>query len=56
MYEQIYEIIKNAVHGAEAVLTPSQEFILEQMASYMAYGVLLIPIIACIGITIKLLK
>ena len=56
IYNQLYEIIGEAVFGADAVLNGSQEFILTQISTYMSFAVVLLPVIACTAITVKLLK
>ena len=55
IYNQLYEIIGDAVFG-EAVLNASQEFVLTQICTYMSFAVVLLPVVAVIAITVKLLK
>lgn len=56
MYQQIYDILSEAIYGSGVMLDAYQEFVLTQISTYMAYGVTLIPVIALIAITVKLLK
>lgn len=55
-YYQLYDILKEGIYGAGATLDSYQEFVLTQISTYMAYGVVLLPIIAVIAITIKLFR
>lgn len=55
-YQQLYDILSEAIYGAGATLDSYQEFILTQISTYMAYGVVLLPVIAVIAITIKLFR
>lgn len=56
IYSQLYEILQDAIYGADAVLTNSQLFILEQVSTYGAIAVTLLPVIAVVAITCKMLK
>lgn len=56
MFQQIYTILSDALYGSEAVLDNYQEFVLTQMSTWMSYAVVLIPVIAMVAITVKLLK
>lgn len=56
IYAQLYDILRDAIYGAEAVLTDSQLFLLEQISTYGAIAVTLLPVIALIAITVKLLR
>lgn len=56
IYQQLYDILSEAIYGAGATLDNYQEFVLTQISTYMSYGVTLIPVIALIAITVKLLK
>lgn len=56
MYNQIVQIITDAVFGSGAVLEASQEFVITQIATYMSLGVVLLPFIVVCIIVAKLLK
>lgn len=56
VYQQLYDILSEALYGAGATLNTYQEFVLTQISTYMSYGVVLIPVIALIALTVKLLK
>lgn len=56
IYSQLLEVLHTAIYGADAVLTTSQTFILEQVCTWMSLGVVLTPVIAMVALTIKLLK
>lgn len=56
IYQQLYDILQGAIYGADAVLTDSQLFLLEQIATYGAIATTLLPVIALIAITIRLLR
>lgn len=55
MYQQIYDILTDAIFG-DLVLNNYQEFVLTQISTLMSFGVTLLPIIALLAITVKLLK
>lgn len=55
LYSQILEIIQDALFGG-VELTANQVFLTEQVSMYLSLGVLLLPIIAVVAITVKLLK
>lgn len=55
MYQQLYDILSDAIFG-DAVLNSYQDFVLTQISTIMAFGVTLIPVIALIALTVKLLK
>ena len=52
MYQQLYDILSEAIYGAGTTLDNYQEFVLTQISTYMSYGVTLIPVIAIIGTVI----
>lgn len=56
MIQQIYDILVDALFGAEAVLEPYQNFVLTQLSTWMGVAVVLVPVIAVVAITVKLLK
>lgn len=56
IFNQLLVILQDAIFGADAVLSVSQQFILEQIATWMSLGVVLVPIIAMVALTVKLLK
>lgn len=56
MFQQIYQILSDALYGSEAVLDNYQQFVLTQMSTWMSYAVVLIPVIAMVALTVKLLK
>lgn len=56
MIQQIYNILLDALWGAEAVLEPYQEFVLTQLSTWLGLAVVLVPVIACVAIAVKLLK
>lgn len=56
MIQQIYDILVEALFGAEAVLEPYQDFVLTQLSTWMGVAVVLVPVIAVVAITVKLLK
>lgn len=56
MYQQLYQILSDALYGSEAVLDNYQQFVLTQMSTWMSYAVVLIPVIAMVALTVKLLK
>ena len=56
LYGQLYEILQTAIYGGNAPLDTYQEFVLTQMATYLSYGLCLLPVIAIVAITVKLLK
>lgn len=56
MIQQIYDILVDALFGAEAVLEPYQDFVLTQLSTWMGVAVVLVPVIAVVAITVKLLK
>lgn len=56
MYQQLFDILKDAIYGAETVLTTNQEFILDQISTWGSLALTLAPIIAMIALTVKLLK
>lgn len=56
IYNQLLEIIQEAVYGADAVLSANQTFILEQLCTWMSVAVVVAPVIAMVALTVKLLK
>ena len=56
IYNQLYTILSEALYGAGATLDTYQEFVLTQISTYLSYGLLLLPIIALLVITIRLLR
>lgn len=56
MYEQIYEIIKNAIWSADAVLTSGQVFALEQVSLWLCLFTLLCPLFVTVAILVKCIK
>ena len=56
MYEQIYEIIKNAIWSADAVLTSGQVFAIEQVSLWLCLATLLAPIIVGVAIFIRCIR
>lgn len=56
MYQQFFDILKEAIYGAEAVLTTSQTFALDQISTIGSIAVVLAPVIAMVALTVKLLK
>lgn len=52
-YMQIYELIKEAVFGAEAVLTNNQLFLLDQISTYLSVGLAVLPALLCVGWLVK---
>ena len=52
-YAEIYNIIKEAVFGADTALDASQQFVLTQMATWLSYGLILLPIIICLLILVR---
>lgn len=56
MYEQIYEIIKNAIWSADAVLTSGQVFAIEQVSLWLCLATLLCPIIVGVAIFIRCIR
>ena len=55
-YQQLYDIISDAVYGTDAVLTTYQDFVLTQISTIMAIGVVLLPVIVVLAITAKLFR
>lgn len=56
IYNDLYTILSEALYGSEAVLDTYQSFVLTQIATYLSYGLLLLPVIALIVLTIRLLR
>lgn len=56
IYNQLYTILSEALYGAGATLDTYQEFVLTQISTYLSYGLLLLPMIALLVITIRLLR
>lgn len=56
IYNELYTILSEAIYGAGAVLDTYQEFVLTQISTYLSYGLLLLPIIVLLVITIRLLR
>lgn len=56
IYNQLFTILSEALYGAGATLDTYQEFVLTQISTYLSYGLLLLPIIALLVITIRLLR
>lgn len=56
IYTDLYTILSDAIYGADAALNTYQEFVLTQISTYLSYGLLLLPIIALLAITIRLLR
>lgn len=56
IYNEIYTILSEAIYGAGATLDTYQSFVLTQISTYLSYGLLLLPIIALLVITIRLLR
>lgn len=56
LYNQLYEILQNAIYGSNATLDTFQQFVLTQMSTYLSYGLCLLPVIAIVAVTVKLLK
>lgn len=54
-FQQLYDIITNAVFG-DAVLTSSQQFLCEQLATWGAVATVLLPCIVLVCLTFKLLR
>lgn len=56
MYEQIYEIIKNAIWSADAVLTSGQVFAIEQVSLWLCLATLLAPIFVAVAILVRCVR
>lgn len=56
MYQQLFDILKGAIYGAEAVLTSNQQFVLDQISTWGSLALTLAPVIAMVALTVKLLK
>lgn len=56
MYQQLFDILKSAIYGAESVLTTNQQFILDQVSTWGSIALTLAPVIAMVALTVKLLK
>lgn len=56
MYQQLFDILKSAIYGAESVLTTNQQFILDQVSTWGSLALTLAPVIAMVALTVKLLK
>lgn len=56
MVQHIYDILVNALYGSGATLEPYQDFVLTQLSTWMGVAVVLVPVIAMVAITVKLLK
>lgn len=56
MVQQIYNILVDALYGSGATLEPYQDFVLTQLSTWMGVAVVLVPVIAMVAITVKLLK
>lgn len=56
IYNQIVEVITEAIFGSGAELTANQLFHVEQLSLWMSMFVLLLPFIAILGIVVKMFK
>lgn len=56
MYQQIFDILKEAIFGAEAVLSNSQSFVLDQIAIFGSVAVVLIPVVSMVAVACRLLR
>lgn len=56
VYQQLYDIIGEAVYGTDAVLTTAQDFVLTQICTFMSYGVILLPAILVLVVTVRLFR
>lgn len=56
IYNELYTILADAIYGNGAILDTYQSFVLTQIATYLSYGLLLLPVVALLVITIRLLR
>lgn len=56
IYNQLYEILSEALYGADAVLTTAQDFALAQTCTLLSYVVVLAPVLIGLGIFLKCVK
>lgn len=56
IYNELYTILSDALYGAGATLDTYQTFVLTQISTYLSYALLLLPVIALVVITIRLLR
>lgn len=53
MFGQLYYTLRDAIFGEDVVLDGTQDFVLTQMATWLTYAVVLLPVIICVCFCFK---
>lgn len=56
LFGKLYYILRDAIYGQNVVLDNAQDFTLTQMATWLTYAVVLVPIIFAVVVTVKMFR